>query len=242
MTKERISSDVDRKLRIELDAKANALGISRAKLIEIALKSELGHFNVHKENKRLTEAKARLERQVSELTDTCDDLESQKNQLTVQHSDRTNEIASALGVPNTLGHIKQRIDELQSAQNQLKQEKIELTEQRDEFEKLLHAETDAYNKCHERAESLKKERNTLKEKVQIAEKQLATDEQRYQSVSDGLRKQRDTFKTKFEEAESNYRACGEKLRLLMTRNWWDRLWNKLPWITEISLPTDETIE
>ena len=56
MTKERVSSDVDRKLRIELDAKAEELGISRAKLIEIALKSELGHFNVHKENKRLTEA------------------------------------------------------------------------------------------------------------------------------------------------------------------------------------------
>ena len=48
MAKERVSSDVDRKLRIELDAKAEELGISRAKLIEIALKSELGHFNVHK--------------------------------------------------------------------------------------------------------------------------------------------------------------------------------------------------
>ena len=54
-TKERVSSDIDRKLRIEADKKANGLGISRAKLIEIALKSELGLFNVHKENKRLTE-------------------------------------------------------------------------------------------------------------------------------------------------------------------------------------------
>ena len=53
-TKERVSSDIDRKLRIEADKKANKLGISRAKLIEIALKSELGLFNVHKENKRLT--------------------------------------------------------------------------------------------------------------------------------------------------------------------------------------------
>ena len=208
MTKERISSDVDRKLRIELDAKANALGISRAKLIEISLKSELGHFNVHKENKRLTEARVKAE----------EETEALRQQLTTTEQEHKNRC------------------------NQFECEKTQLTEQRDEFEKLLHAETDAYNKCHERAESLKKERNTLKEKVQIAEKQLATDEQRYQSVSDGLRKQRDTFKTKFEEAESNYRACGEKLRLLMTRNWWDRLWNKLPWITEISLPTDETIE
>ena len=62
MTKERISSDVDRKLRIELDTKANELGISRAKLIEIALKSELGHFNVHKENKRLTESEGAVRR------------------------------------------------------------------------------------------------------------------------------------------------------------------------------------
>lgn len=123
MKKERVSSDVDRKLRIAADAKAKALGISRAKLIEIALQSELGHFNIHKENKRLAAAKNRAE-----------------------------------------------------------------------------AETEA------------------------------------------VRKHRDHFKAKSEEAESNYRACSEKLRLLLTRNWWDRLWNKIPWITEISRPTDETIE
>ena len=55
MAKERVSSDIDRNLRIALDAKANKLGISRAKFIEIALESELGRFNIHKENKRLTE-------------------------------------------------------------------------------------------------------------------------------------------------------------------------------------------
>ena len=97
MTKERISSDVDRKLRIELDAKAEELGISRAKLIEIALKSELGHFNVHKENKRLTG-------------------------------------------------------------------------------------------------------------------------------------ERNRFKAQAEEAQSNFNVCSEKLTLLLTRNWWERLWNTLPWI------------
>ena len=126
MTKERISSDVDRKLRIEVDAKAEELGISRAKLIEIALKSELGHFNVHKENKRLTG-------------------------------------------------------------------------------------------------------------------------------------ERNRFKAQAEEAQSNYETCSTKLTLLLTRNWWERLWNVLPWVnerlwdtpsrpitptpdTEISLPTDKTIE
>ena len=176
MTKERISSDVERKLRIELDAKANELGISRAKLIEISLKSELGHFNVHKENKRLTEARTKAE----------EETEALRQQLTTAEQEHKNLC------------------------NQFEREKTELTEQRDEFEKLLHTETDAYNKCYERAESLKK--------------------------------QRDTFKTRFEDAESNYRACSEKLTLLLTRNWWERLWNQLPWISEISLPTDETIE
>ena len=66
MTKERVSSDVDRKLRLEADAKAAALGISRAKLIEIALKSELGHFNVHTENKRLTAERNRFKAQAEE--------------------------------------------------------------------------------------------------------------------------------------------------------------------------------
>ena len=60
MKKERISSDVDRQLRIETDERAKALGISRAKLIEISLKSELGRFNIHKENKRLTEERNRF--------------------------------------------------------------------------------------------------------------------------------------------------------------------------------------
>ena len=126
MTKERVSSDIDRKLRLEADAKATALGISRAKLIEIALKSTLEHFNVHKENKRLTA-------------------------------------------------------------------------------------------------------------------------------------ERNRFKAQAEEAESNFETCSTKLTLLLTRNWWERLWNVLPWVnerlwnkpsrpitptpdTEVSLPTDKTIE
>ena len=140
MRKERVSSDIDRKLRLEADAKAAALGISRAKLIEIALKSTLEHFNVHKENKRLTEARATADAETEEA-----------------------------------------------------------------------------------------------------------------------RRQRDTFKAKFEEAESNHRVCSTKLTLLLTRSWWERLWNVLPWVnerlwdtpsrpitptpdTEISLPTDKTIE
>ena len=141
MTKERVSSDVDRKLRIELDAKAEELGISRAKLIEIALKSRTRTF------------------------------------------------------------------------------------QRPQGKQTAHRST----------------RNKADAETEEA------------------RKQRDTFKTKYEDAESNYRVCSTKLTLLLTRNWWERLWNTLPWVnerlwdtpsrpitptpdTEISLPTDKTIE
>ena len=67
-TKERVSSDIDRKFAYSrLDAKANKLGISRAKFIEISLKSELGRFNVHKENKRLTERVKTSEQDIAEL-------------------------------------------------------------------------------------------------------------------------------------------------------------------------------
>ena len=198
MTKVRISCDVNWKLRKRLDTQAKENGISRAKFIEDAVESKIEGFNVHKENKRLTEAKARLEGQVSELTDACDELVSQKNQRTVQHTEQIKAIASALGVPNTIDHIKQRIDELRILQERLEREKTQLTEQRDEFEKQLHAETDAYNKCYERAESLKKERNR--------------------------------FKAHAEDTESKLDTCSEKLTRLLTRNWWERLWNTLPWV------------
>ena len=129
MTKERVSSDIDRKLRLELDAKAEQLDISRAELIKVAVESELGHFNVHKENKRLTEARAKAEQETEEA-----------------------------------------------------------------------------------------------------------------------RKQRDTFKTKFEESESNYRVCREKITLLFNRNWWERLRDIVPWTTrtfpplEVKLPMQEPVD
>lgn len=205
MGKERIFSDVDRQLRSELDAKANKLGISRSELIEIALNSELERFNVHKENKRLTEAHAQAEQDIlyeeqraAELKAQRDRVTTEKEQLTLEHTDRIKEIASALGVPDTIGHIKQRIAERNEKDDQFEREKTKLTEQRDEFEKLLHAETDAYNKCYARAESLKNERNR--------------------------------FKAQAEEVKSKFDTCEEKLTRLLTRNWWDRLWNKLPWI------------
>ena len=198
MKKVKISCDVNWKLCQQINVQAKENGISKAKFIEIAVENQVEGFNVHKENKRLTEAKARLEGQVSELTDACDELVSQKNQRTVQHTEQIKAIASGLGVPNTIDHIQQRIDELHTDQDRREQEKTQLTEQRDAFEKQLHAETDAYNKCYERAESLKTERNR--------------------------------FKAHAEDAESKLDTCSEKLTRLLTRNWWERLWNTLPWV------------
>ena len=175
MAKERVSSDIDKNLRVAIDAKANALGISRSKYIEIALKSELGRFNVHKENKRLTEARTRAEQETEDLRQKLTTAEDQ--------------IALA---EELFGKKQAALEELQS-------EKTALTEQRDEFEKQLHAETDAYNKCNERAESLKKERNR--------------------------------FKAQAEEAKTKLDACSAKMTLLLARNWWERLWNVLPWVT-----------
>ena len=214
MAKERISSDIDRQLRMATDAKANALGISRAKLIEIALKSELGKFNVHKENKRLTEARTRAEEETAEL----------RQQLTTAESDHKDMLC------------------------RLEREKTQLTAQRDEFEKLLHAETDAYNKCYERAESLKKERATAQENLKQVASHLGVPDtaehctqriDELQASIENRKKERDTFKAKFEKVSEACSTCSEKLRLLQNRNWWDRLWNKIPWVTEVSLPTDD---
>ena len=207
MTKERVSSDVDRKLRIEADAKAEELGISRAKLIEISLKSELGHFNVHKENKRLTEARAKAEQETEVL----------RQQLTT---------------------AEKQVAEHKDLCNRLEREKTKRTEQRDAFEKLLHAETDAYNKCYERAESLKKEHAKAEDTLKQIASHLGVPDtvkhckQRIDELQESIenkRKERDTFKAKFEEAQSNFETCSTKLTLLLTRNWWERLWNTLPW-------------
>ena len=67
------------------------------------------------------------------------------------------QVAGALGVPATVEHCEQRIAELNDTLENM-------TQQRDAFEKKLHAETDAYNKCYKRAETLEKENIHLKGK------------------------------------------------------------------------------
>lgn len=219
MPKERISSDIDKNLRIATDAKANALGISRAKLIEISLKSELGRFNVHKENKRLTEAKNNAEQETEAL----------RQQLTTAEAEHKDTC------------------------NRLEREKTERTEQRDEFEKLLHAETDVCNRYDEQVKSLKKERAKATENLkQIAShlgvpdtvehckqridelEESIEDKKRernhFKAAAEEARTQRDTFKEKFQEAHTKYLTCSEKLTQLMTRTWWERFWNVLPWV------------
>ena len=52
-------------------------------------------------------------------------------------------------------------------------ELADMKSQRDEFEKKLHAETDAYNKCYERAESQKKARDYFKVKYEASQAEAA---------------------------------------------------------------------
>ena len=204
MGKERISSDVDRKLRIEADTRSNELGISRAKFIEICLESELGRFNVHKENKRLTE------RLKTSAQDTAE-LQHQLTTAEAEHKDTC---------------------------NRLEREKTELTEQRDEFENLLHAETDVCNRYDEQVKSLKKERDTFKENLkQIASHLGVPDTVKHckqridelQASIEDKKRERNHFKAQAEEAQSKLNVCDTKLTLLLTRSWWERLWNTLPW-------------
>ena len=220
--KKRVSSDIDKNLVMALDAKTEKLGISRAKFIETAIETELGRFNVHKENKRLTERVTTAEQDIAELQhqldatqaahqETCDRLEREKNQL---------------------------------------------TEHRDEFEKLLHDETDTCNKYDEQVKSLKQELATAEAKyekecedrqelsAEYAEriKQIASHlgvpdtvnhiKQRIDELETSIKNredERDLFKDKMEKTDENYRICTEKIRLLVIRNWWERLWNVLPW-------------
>jgi len=186
MRRKRVYSDIEQSLSEEAEAKAKKIGISRAELIEIALKSELGRFNVHKENKRLTEQAA----------------------------------------------------EHQTTYDRLEREKTELTEQRDEFEKLLHAETDVCNQYDEQVKSLKKKLAKAEENLkQIASHLGVPDTVKHckqriddlQAYIEDKRKERNRFKAQAEEAKTKLDTCSEKLTRLLERNWWQRLWNISPW-------------
>lgn len=208
MKKVRISCDVNLKLRKRLDAQAKENGISRAQFIEIAVENHVEGFNVHKENKRLTEARRKSELEINTLHRKITTLEKQ-------------------------------VAEQKDTCNRLEREKTQLTEQRDEFEKQLHAETDAYNKCYERAESLKKERSTFRENLKQIASHLGVPDtvahckQRIDELQESIenkKTERNRFKAQLEEVKSKFDTCSEKLTLLLARNWWDRLWNKLPWV------------
>ena len=208
MKKVRISCDVNWKLRKRLDAQAKENGISRAKFIEIAVESKVEGFNVHKENKRLTEARRKSELEINTL--------HQKNTT-----------------------LEKQVAEQKEVCNRLEREKTQLTEQRDEFETLLHKETDAYNKCYARAESLKKERNTFKENLKQIASHLGVPDtvahckQRIDELQESIenkKRERNRFKAQSEEAQSKLNTCDTKLRQLQGRTWWERLWNTLPWV------------
>lgn len=86
-----------------------------------------------------------------------------------------------IGRFNALQQLKvseQQVAELRKECDLLEKDKISLTTERDEFEKQLHDETDAYNKCYARAESLKKERDTFKAKFEAKGSELEVCEEK----------------------------------------------------------------
>lgn len=67
MKRKRISSDIPHTLHTTVDKRASELGISRSRLIEIALGNQLRNETVEKENQRLIAAQAKLEQEIATL-------------------------------------------------------------------------------------------------------------------------------------------------------------------------------
>ena len=81
MTKERISSNVDRKLAIATKKRAAELGVSISAFIETAVRGTLGEFNIYQKNKALKEKNARLETQLGEKADACQRLSQSRDNM-----------------------------------------------------------------------------------------------------------------------------------------------------------------
>ena len=217
--KKRVSSDIDKNLVTALDAKREKLGISRSKFIEIALNSELGRFNVHKENKRLTRRIETAEQDIAELQHQLDTAKEK------------------------LDYADELLERKHKNLQELEREKRELTEQAETLkQERATAEAKYEKECKDRqklsetyTEQIKGIATTLgvpptpmhiKQRIGELEQQVND----LEASVENREKERDTFKAKFETADANYRTCNEKLNLLLTRNWWERLWNILPWI------------
>ena len=197
----RISADIPVSLSEKIDAALKALHIkSRSALIEVSCRAFLEDANLHEKIKGLeTQLKlaraevktvtrgretARNERdaaraELADMKSQCDPLRSEINMLAkhfecaengyailYEVKEQLKQIAGELGVPDTVAHIRQRIGELDASIESLES-------QRDDFEEKLHAETDAYNKCYERAESQKKARDYFKVKYEASQAEAA---------------------------------------------------------------------
>ena len=116
--KPRLYTSVDPELKAEAVAKSEELKMSSSEFLEMCLRDGLGRFNVYQENKK-------LKAQLGEKADACERLSQERDnwrcerdkqldmrqQLAAEYTERIKQIATALGVPNTVLHIKQRIDE-----------------------------------------------------------------------------------------------------------------------------------
>lgn len=149
--KHRIVARVDPEFHEQVLKFSKALGVKIQEFVIQALVTEMQGFDLQMQHKR--------------LQNRFDALSEQKEWLLKERKALRNElkqIASKLGVPDTAVHCIQRIGEIektcQAAEDKLsvvEGDRDEMQKQRDEFESLLHAETDVCNKYDARVKSLK---------------------------------------------------------------------------------------
>lgn len=119
MGKQALKTSVEPKTAATVKARAAELGLSVSALIALAVETELGNFNVHKENKRLQEACREKDGQLAEaqekvralewkLSETKTNLEATQREA----DENIKQIAVKLGVPDTVQHCRRRIDGL----------------------------------------------------------------------------------------------------------------------------------
>ena len=148
--KPRLYTSVTPELKAEVAAKSEELKVSGSVFLEMCLRDGLGHFNAYQEYEQ-------LKTQLGEKADECQRLSQERDnmqgnrdkqsdmrqQLAAEYTERIKQIATALGVPNTVLHIRERIDDLHTAAERAKQEYDNMQGERD------HAD-DSRNKFKEK--------------------------------------------------------------------------------------------
>ena len=105
MAKERISSNVDRKLAVATKERAAELGVSVSAFIEMVVQAALGQFNIYQENKQLRCARRQAEKRAADLKTECNELSrkvtyirSERDLIKKEREHQLRQIADKLGL------------------------------------------------------------------------------------------------------------------------------------------------